>query len=196
MWGKVLTVALLATTLTACTSDEPVAAPPPPPATTSTTPPPPPPDSFHGLAKTPCATLSDTQREDLKKQGVPLLPGEPDEHNRPVNCLYGDYANRPSGSFMAWVIYQEGRSMKELEDDHARGFSKEYWKPAEFAGHQAVAYTHQGSPENCDIAIAVADATVVVQLIHFDDMASRETHSCKATTKVATEVVKTIDSRS
>lgn len=195
MWGKVLAVALLATTSTACTGDEPAAAPPPP-ATTSSTPPPPPPESFGGLSETPCATLSDAQRDELKKQGVALLTGRLDDHYKAPNCLYGDYANRPSGSFMAWVIYQEHTGMKALEDDHARGFSKEYWKPAEFAGHQAVAYTHQGSPENCDVAIAITDtATVAIELVHFDDMASRETHSCKATTKIAAEVVKTIDSR-
>jgi hypothetical protein len=61
----------------------------------------------------------------------------------------------------ATVSYMDKTGLQSLYDKHTQGYSPDYWSPSDLTGHPLVYYSHQGSPESCDVAIATTDTSYV-----------------------------------
>jgi hypothetical protein len=141
----------------------------------------------------PCKTITDPQRQALAQNSITLLPGAPDDRNPTPNCVYGDYQHMQDGDVSTTVAYVDKTGLQTLYDKHTQGYSPDYWSPGELTGHPLVYYSHQGSPESCDVAIATTDTSYVdIQLFRFGAKPPREQGACAATRQIAEATLATI----
>jgi hypothetical protein len=141
----------------------------------------------------PCKVITDPQRQALSQKGITVAPGTRDDRASVPTCIFADYQQRKKGDLFVTVFYEDKEGLSSLYDAHAKGFSPEYWSPGELTGYPVVYYTHRGSPENCDAAIATTDTSYVgIRLDRLDIFEPREQGSCAVIRPIAESVLATI----
>lgn len=141
----------------------------------------------------PCKAISESQRMQLRRDGITFDPGITDLQHTSGECTYA-LNHVKNGFWISVKFLRPPGGLNAVYQAHAKGAYKDYWKPATVDGYPSVYYSTVLTDETCGLAVAVSDADfIAVELSRYNNFTPRERGSCPLTLKVTSAVLDTVE---